>query len=159
MEPANLAVQDKWLWVKPMLPFWGRCTTHFRTHFSGDWGTIWLLTHGQIQNALNLFSHDLKPLAASLICSTLACAINADSLPNERKRNRRKAHPCLTDLPDLAVSLSNSPGSQVYLSVLAKPTLPGDKSVGHWPGARPQIAPCRRKPSFLVLPVSQSPGH
>ena len=22
---------------KPMVPFWGRCTTHFRTYFSGDW--------------------------------------------------------------------------------------------------------------------------
>ena len=22
---------------KPMLPFWGTCTTHFRTYFSGDW--------------------------------------------------------------------------------------------------------------------------
>ena len=22
---------------KPMVPFWGRCTTHFRTYSSGDW--------------------------------------------------------------------------------------------------------------------------
>ena len=22
---------------KPVVPFWGRCTTHFRTYFSGDW--------------------------------------------------------------------------------------------------------------------------
>ena len=22
---------------KPMVPFWGRCTTHFRTYFSGGW--------------------------------------------------------------------------------------------------------------------------
>ena len=35
------------------IPFWGRCTTHFRTYFSG-WigmftgGTIWPLTHGQV---------------------------------------------------------------------------------------------------------------
>ena len=37
---------------KPMVPFWGRCTTHFRSYFSGDWdvhwtgGTICILTHG-----------------------------------------------------------------------------------------------------------------
>ena len=36
-----------------MGPFWARCTTHFRTYFSG-WsgmftgGTIWVLTHGHI---------------------------------------------------------------------------------------------------------------
>ena len=22
---------------KPMVPFWGRCTTHFGTYFGGDW--------------------------------------------------------------------------------------------------------------------------
>ena len=36
---------------KAMVPFWGRCTTHFRTYFSGigrfTGGTIWILTHGQ----------------------------------------------------------------------------------------------------------------
>ena len=26
---------------KPMLPVWGRCTTHFRTYFSGDWDVHW----------------------------------------------------------------------------------------------------------------------
>ena len=26
---------------KPMVPFWGRCTTHFRTYFSGDWDVHW----------------------------------------------------------------------------------------------------------------------
>ena len=34
-----------------MVPFWGRCTTHFRTYFSGDWDVHWgygLLTHGHI---------------------------------------------------------------------------------------------------------------
>ena len=35
------------------IPFWARCTTHFRTYFRGRIGmftgdTIWLLTHGQI---------------------------------------------------------------------------------------------------------------
>ena len=24
-----------------MVPFWGRCTTHFRTNFSGDWDVHW----------------------------------------------------------------------------------------------------------------------
>ena len=38
---------------KPMGPFWGRCTTHFRTYFSGDWAVhrgygLWLLTHGRV---------------------------------------------------------------------------------------------------------------
>ena len=31
-----------WLWVKPMVPFWGRCTTHLRTYFSGDWDVHWV---------------------------------------------------------------------------------------------------------------------
>ena len=26
---AMRVVQKVWLWVKPMVPFWGRCTTHF----------------------------------------------------------------------------------------------------------------------------------
>ena len=26
---------------KPMVPFWGRCTTQFRTYFSGDWAVHW----------------------------------------------------------------------------------------------------------------------
>ena len=33
------------------IPFWGRCTTHFRTYFSGDWDVHWgygLLTHGHM---------------------------------------------------------------------------------------------------------------
>ena len=34
-----------WLWVKTNgIPFWGRCTTHFRTYFSGDWDVHWGLT-------------------------------------------------------------------------------------------------------------------
>ena len=31
------------------IPFWGRCTTHFRACFSGDWDVYWgygILTHG-----------------------------------------------------------------------------------------------------------------
>ena len=26
---------------KPMVPFWDRCTTHFRTYFNGDWDVHW----------------------------------------------------------------------------------------------------------------------
>ena len=41
-----------WLWVKTVLvPFWGECTTHFRTHLSGDWDVHWgygILTHGHV---------------------------------------------------------------------------------------------------------------
>ena len=37
---------------KPMVPFRGGCTTHFRTDFSGDWDVHWgrtgILTHGHI---------------------------------------------------------------------------------------------------------------
>ena len=40
------------MWVKTNgIPFWGRCTTHFRTYFSGDWDVHWgygLLTHGHV---------------------------------------------------------------------------------------------------------------
>ena len=34
------------------IPFWGRCTTHFKTYFSGDWDVHWgygILTHGQMK--------------------------------------------------------------------------------------------------------------
>ena len=45
-------VEQNWLWVKTNgIPFWGRCTTHFRTYFSGDWDVYWgygILTHGQL---------------------------------------------------------------------------------------------------------------
>ena len=42
---------------KPMVPFWGRCITHFRTYFSGWIGmftgdTIRVLTHGHIASKL-----------------------------------------------------------------------------------------------------------
>ena len=36
---------------KPMVPFRGRCTTHFRTYFSGEWDVHWgygILTHGRL---------------------------------------------------------------------------------------------------------------
>ena len=42
---------------KPMVPLWGRCTTHFRTYFRGDWdvhwgygSTIWILPHGHVRS-------------------------------------------------------------------------------------------------------------
>ena len=54
----SLACFAIWLWVKTNgIPFWGRCTTHFRTYFSG-WigmftgGTVWILTHGHINQWL-----------------------------------------------------------------------------------------------------------
>ena len=34
-------LKHSWLGSKPMVPFWGRCTTHFRTYFSGDWDVHW----------------------------------------------------------------------------------------------------------------------
>ena len=43
------------------IPFWGRCTTHFRTYFSGDWDVRWgygLLTHGHI-SLFRRFKHHL----------------------------------------------------------------------------------------------------
>ena len=30
-----------WLWVKTNGTIWGRCATHFRTYFSGDWDVHW----------------------------------------------------------------------------------------------------------------------
>ena len=48
------------------IPFWGRCTTHFRTYFSGDWDVHWwygILTHGHL--TWFLFGHrfqKVKPL-------------------------------------------------------------------------------------------------
>ena len=38
-----------------MVPFLGRCTTHFRAYFSGDWDVHWgygILTHGQVAGLL-----------------------------------------------------------------------------------------------------------
>ena len=48
-QPQGLGM---WLWVKTnRIPFWGRCTTHFRTYFRGAWDVHWGLTgistHGQ----------------------------------------------------------------------------------------------------------------
>ena len=44
--------EQMWPWLsKPMVPSWGRCTTHFRTYFSGDWGVHWgygILTHSHV---------------------------------------------------------------------------------------------------------------
>ena len=50
-QPANQPSEDgrpaAWQVVlngcgsKPMVPFWGRCTTHFRTYFSEDWDVDW----------------------------------------------------------------------------------------------------------------------
>ena len=41
---------------KPMVPFWGRCTTHFSLCWWGLFtgGTIWLLTRGHIDLSLRL---------------------------------------------------------------------------------------------------------
>ena len=39
---TTLPAKAKWLWVKTNgIPFWDRCTTHFRTYFSGDWDVHW----------------------------------------------------------------------------------------------------------------------
>ena len=35
------ALQLIWLLVKTNGTIWGRCTTHFRTYFSGDWDVHW----------------------------------------------------------------------------------------------------------------------
>ena len=41
-----------WLWVNTNgIPFWGRCTTHFRTFLGGDWDVYWryeILTPGHL---------------------------------------------------------------------------------------------------------------
>ena len=40
-----------WLWVNTNGTIWGRCTTQFRTYFSGDWDVHWgygILTHGHM---------------------------------------------------------------------------------------------------------------
>ena len=39
-------------------PFWGRCTTHFRTYFCGELDVHWgygILTHGQIGGSRRAF--------------------------------------------------------------------------------------------------------
>ena len=32
--------------LAPMVPFWDRCTTHFRTYFSEDWDVCWWVRFG-----------------------------------------------------------------------------------------------------------------
>ena len=48
---TTLEAGANWLWVKSNTIF--RCTTHFRTCFSGDWDVHWvltgILTHGQLK--------------------------------------------------------------------------------------------------------------
>ena len=52
------------------IPFWGRCTTHFRAYFSG-WigmftgGAIWLLTHGHISAEVISFIASIGMQSAS----------------------------------------------------------------------------------------------
>ena len=53
LKATDLYRINTWLWVKTNgIPFWAfRCTTHFRTYFSGDWDVHWgyrILTHGHI---------------------------------------------------------------------------------------------------------------
>ena len=46
--------------------FCGRCTTLFRTYFSGDWdvhwGTIWILTHGHFSRKDVAEGHSTSPV-------------------------------------------------------------------------------------------------
>ena len=54
MGENRLAQGDVLIWLRVKtngIPFWGRCTTHFRTYFSGDWDVHWgygILTHGRL---------------------------------------------------------------------------------------------------------------
>ena len=54
-----------WLWLsKPMVPLWGRRTTHFRTYFSGDWDAHWgygSLIHGHTWFAFGLIPKGKPP--------------------------------------------------------------------------------------------------
>ena len=49
---SKISPKAIWLWVKTNgIPFWGRCTTHFRTYFSGNWDVRWaygILAHGHL---------------------------------------------------------------------------------------------------------------
>ena len=51
-----------WLWLKTNgIPFWDRCTTQFRTYFSGDWDVHWgfgVLTHGHLSTCWLAHSSD-----------------------------------------------------------------------------------------------------
>ena len=59
-------VELRGLWVKTVLvPFWGRCTTHFSRDFSGDWDVHWgygILTHGHV------FLVELREMAGKWHC-------------------------------------------------------------------------------------------
>ena len=50
-----------------MVPFWGRCTTPFRTYFSCSLGgAIWILTHGQMEP--NRSTAEVAELLVALGC-------------------------------------------------------------------------------------------
>ena len=42
---------------KPMVPFWGRCTTHLVENGMFTGGTIWMLTHGHVDQRGNAGFH------------------------------------------------------------------------------------------------------
>ena len=66
-EPSHIS---RCLWLsKPMVPFWGRCTTH-STRFSGDWDVHWGYALG----------FDPQPDVCFLFAST-SKAYRARSLP------------------------------------------------------------------------------
>ena len=52
LRSADLATPDMAGGQKPMVPFWGRCTAHFRTYSGGDWDVHWgygILIHGHME--------------------------------------------------------------------------------------------------------------
>ena len=60
---------------KPTVPFWGRCTTHFRTYFGGDWDVHWgsnqdFLTHGHFSGASTGFLPRVMGWAKSEVSQT-----------------------------------------------------------------------------------------
>ena len=80
-------VKTIWLWVKTNgIPFWGRCTTHFRTYFSGDWNVHWgygILTHGHFA----LKHAELFRINPNSFCQIVVALLLANCGSRSRTRN------------------------------------------------------------------------
>ena len=120
---------------KQMAPFWGSCTTHFRTYCSGDWDVHWgygIWTHGQTSSTARFaLGHDPCSQAPPH-CGRLRVGVAAGLRPRRRKSDVSEWWPP-------RVLSSQLPPSLVRAYFLVRQPAKGPK---RWPSvvrAAPQI--------------------